>query len=747
MKTTKTKHIRKVATHRMLSTAHLIELVVAIIIFAGGQSLWTTFVRADADITPPSVPSGLALAGRSASEIDLSWAASTDDTAVTGYNIYRGGTLIGTSATASYSDTGLVPNTSYTYTVSAYDAATNTSAQSSPLVTSTLADTSPPSTPANVHQTAQSTSSLTVAWNASSDNVGVTGYNIYRNGSLIRSQAATSLTDTGLAVYTSYSYTIQAYDAAGNTSNLSSALLAATAPDTAPPTVPDNVHETGSTITSVTLAWDASSDDVGVAGYHVYRNGSLVGSPGGASFTDTGLSVNNSYTYTVSAYDAATNASAQSAPFSASSSADTTAPTIPSNVAQTSVLDNAISLSWDASTDDVGVSGYKIYRDGSLVGTSTTTNFTDSGLQPVTTYMYTVKAYDAANNASAASAPLSVKTAFDTTLPSVPADLSSTTQTDSSISLSWSAATDNIGVAGYNLYRDGTLITSTFSTSYTDSGLAVDTPHDYTIESYDTSGNVSGQSAPVTISTLPDTVAPAAPTGLASSSQTTTSIDLSWSAATDDVAVASYNLYRNGTFVTNVGGLSYSDTSLTYNTSYQYTVTAVDASDNESVGSTPFSIATLPDTTPPVVNITAPADGSADQLTFLISATASDDLALASVQFYVDGNLISTTTSAPFALNWNSYAVHNGSHVLSAKATDVSGNYSAASITVTINNPPPPILGDLNGDHRVNIFDLSILLSHWNKSGSGDFNNNGRIDIFDLSNLLSHYGQDNSNYN
>jgi hypothetical protein len=117
------------------------------------------------------------------------------------------------------------------------------------------------------------------------------------------------------------------------------------------------------------------------------------------------------------------------------------------------------------------------------------------------------------------------------------------------------------------------------------------------------------------------------------------------------------------------------------------------------------------------------------------------------VQFYVDGSLISTIAHAPFALNWNSYAVHNGSHTISAKALDASGNFSAQSITITINNPPPPITGDLNGDHRVNILDLSTLLSHWNKSGAGDFNNNGRVDIFDLSTLLSHYGQDNSNYN
>ncbi len=77
----------------------------------------------------------------------------------------------------------------------------------------------------------------------------------------------------------------------------------------------------------------------------------------------------------------------------------------------------------------------------------------------------------------------------------------------------------------------------------------------------------------------------------------------------------------------------------------------------------------------------------------------------------------------------------------------VLGRRRSSADIVNLTNPPPPINGDLNGDHKVNIYDLSLLLSHWNKAGSGDFNNNGKVDIFDLSVLLARYGQDNSNYN
>lgn len=723
------------------------ELVVAILVITAGQSLWSVVVGADPDITPPSVPTALNSTGQSPTSVDLSWTASSDDTAVTGYHVYRNGTLVGSPTGNTYSDTGLTPNTSYTYSVSAYDAASNESAQTSGLAQSTLADTAAPSTPSNLHQTGSTISTISLAWNASSDNVGVVRYEIYRNGSLIRSQAGTSFTDTGLSVYTHYIYNVTAHDAANNASLLSAALGADTAPDVTAPSVPDNVHKISSTVSSITLGWDSSSDDVGVSGYRVYRNGVLVGSPGGTSFTDSGLAVNSSYTYTVTARDAAANVSAESAPYATNSSADTTAPTIPTGLHTSSVMDTSIDITWTASSDDVAVTGYKIYRGASLVGTSGTTSYHDSGLAPATDYSYTVKAYDAANNTSVESTALDTQTAFDTTDPSVPANLRATTRTDTTIALAWDAASDNVGVSGYDIYRGGTLITSTVGTSFTDSGLSVNSSYTYRVRAHDSSGNNSAQSAPLNTSTLPDTVDPGSPSNLLSPTQTTTSADLSWDAATDDVAVASYNVYRNGSLVTNTAATSYTDTGLHYNTHYTYTITAVDASSNQSTPTTGLDVATLPDTVAPTVSFTAPSDGQSAQLTFAISALASDDLDLSRVEFYADSVLISSLTTAPFAFNWNSYAVHNGSRTITAKAIDASGNYSSASIHINVTNPPPALLGDINGDHKVNIFDLGILLSHWKKPGAGDLNNSGKVDIFDLSILLARYGQNNSNYN
>jgi chitodextrinase len=173
------------------------------------------------DITAPTTPTNLSATAVSSSGINLSWSASTDAVGVTGYKVYRAGTQIGTTASTSYSDTGLSASTSYSYTVAAYDAAGNTSAQSSSASATTqsapVSDTTAPTVPANLSASAVSSSAINLSWSASTDAVGVTGYKVYRAGTQIGTTASTNYSDTGLSASTSYSYTVAAYDAAGNT--------------------------------------------------------------------------------------------------------------------------------------------------------------------------------------------------------------------------------------------------------------------------------------------------------------------------------------------------------------------------------------------------------------------------------------------------------------------------------------------------------------------------------------------------
>jgi chitodextrinase len=261
----------------------LLELSAAIVIFASGQNIWAAVAKA-ASVNTPSVPTGLMVTSRAAPEIDLSWSASSGPIGVAGYNIYRNGVRVGASLDTTYADTGLTPNTAYTYTVTAYDSASDESVQSVSINTSTLVDTSPPSIPSNLHQTGSSVSTITIAWDPSADNVGVTAYNIYRNGSLVKVQSGTSFSDTGLATYTGYNYIIISLDAAANQSSPSVTFVANTAKDLSPPTVPDTISETASTVNTLSLLWAASTDNVGVTGYYVYRNGILISTQGGTTF-------------------------------------------------------------------------------------------------------------------------------------------------------------------------------------------------------------------------------------------------------------------------------------------------------------------------------------------------------------------------------------------------------------------------------------------------------------------------------
>ncbi|NUR70383.1 MAG: DUF4832 domain-containing protein [Hamadaea sp.] len=196
--------------------------------------------------------------------------------------------------------------------------------------------------------------------------------------------------------------------------NLGAVSMNACTGDCTAPSAPAGLAVTGLTDTSVSLSWSASTDNVGVTGYQVLRDGVVAGTPTGTSFTDTGRAAGHTYQYAVRALDAAGNVSASSATVSATTtgcSGDCTSPTVPSGLAVTGKTDTTVSLSWSASTDSVGVTGYEVFRGSTLVGSPTGTSFTDTGLTAATSYSYTVKARDAAGNRSAASTAVAVTTA------------------------------------------------------------------------------------------------------------------------------------------------------------------------------------------------------------------------------------------------------------------------------------------------------------------------------------------------
>jgi fibronectin type 3 domain-containing protein len=202
--------------------------------------------------------------------------------------------------------------------------------------------------------------------------------------------------------------------------------------DTSPPTAPAGLSATGA-VGSASLSWTAAKDDLGVARYNVHRSSApgftptaanRIGQTTSTSYADNGVAAGAWY-YKVTAEDAAGNIGPASAEASATVSADTTPPSVPGGLQATTVGATSVSLAWTASTDDVGVAGYRVIRNGSQVGTPAATSFTDTGLLASTTYTYAVVALDAAGNPSGQSTPISVTT---TAAPSFALDKTVTTR-------------------------------------------------------------------------------------------------------------------------------------------------------------------------------------------------------------------------------------------------------------------------------------------------------------------------------
>jgi hypothetical protein len=186
------------------------------------------------------------------------------------------------------------------------------------------------------------------------------------------------------------------------------ALPGGTPADGQPPSAPGTLSAVAESPTTINLAWSAATDNVGVASYRISRDGAVVAtvSPSSRFFADGGRSGGATYGYTVVAIDAAGNAGP---PASASATtptpppaADTTAPTAPSALAVQLGKGKKVALTWTPSSDDVGVSGYRVFRNGALVGTVPSTSFADA-LTGKGGATYTVVAFDAAGNVSPAS--------------------------------------------------------------------------------------------------------------------------------------------------------------------------------------------------------------------------------------------------------------------------------------------------------------------------------------------------------
>lgn len=478
------------------------------------------------------------------------------------------------------------------------------SAQTFATVVGPIPDTTKPTVPTSLVATNITYSSATLSWNASTDNVKVVGYNLYRNDLLVAALGnVLTFNDGSLLENTSYSYKVAAIDSSGNISDFSTSVTFTTplSPDVVAPSAPLIYTATNVSQTQLTISWNAAIDNRGVTAYKVYRNGSLIATLGNVlSYTNTGLTANTAYQYQAQALDAAGNASVLSPAYSVTTIAnpDVTAPSKPAGLVAINVTQTQATINWNASTDNVGVTGYFLYRDNALLATlGNVTTFTNTGLSSSTSYTYAVEAFDAAGNISTISSNLVVTTLAtpDVTAPATPTAPVLVSSTENALTISWAATTDNIGVAGYKMYRNGILVATLGNVlSYTYSGLSVNTGYSLAIQAYDASGNNSSISTAIVVTT-PDLTAPSAPSNLRATNITKTTATINWTPSSDNVAVTGYLIFRNGIQIASVGGSnsSFNITRLVTGKKYVFTIVAIDGAGNKSVSSVALTFNTL----------------------------------------------------------------------------------------------------------------------------------------------------------
>ena len=383
----------------------------------------------------------------------------------------------------------------------------------------------------------------------------------------------------------------------------------ASGPDTMAPSQPGTLTATTVSGGEVDLSWGASTDNVGVTGYLVERcqgasctSFAQIASPTGTTYKDTSVSASTSYSYRLRATDAAGNLSTYSNIAGATTpTPDTTPPSQPGTLSAAAVTQSEVDLSWGASTDDVGVTGYLVERcqgtgctNFTKIATPVDTSYKDTSVSPSTSYSYRVRATDAAGNLSTYSNTATAPTP-DTTSPSQPATLTATAVSGGEVDLSWGASTDNVGVIGYQVERcQGASCTSfaqiatTTATTYKDTTVTAGTSYSYRVRATDAAGNLSTYSNAASATTpTPDTSPPTQPGTLTATPVSGGEIDLSWSASTDNVRVTGYQVERcQGTNCTSFAqiasptGTTYKDTSVSASTSYGYRVRATDAAGN-----------------------------------------------------------------------------------------------------------------------------------------------------------------------
>jgi len=559
--------------------------------------------------TVPSPPVNL-VAVPSDSQVSLSWQAPVDDggSAITGYRVYRktgssSYSLLATVVTLAYTDGSVSNGVTYSYVVTAVNAA-GESPYSNEVSTTPIAVPSPPVNLVAVPSDGQ----MSLSWQAPVDDGGsaVTGYRVYRKTgsssySLLATVVTLAYTDGSVSNGVTYFYVVTAVNAAGE-SPYSNEVSATPGQEVVAPDAPTNLVAVPSD-GQVSLSWQAPVDDGGsaVTGYRVYRKTgsssySLLATVVIPGYTDNSVSNGVTYYYVVTAVNDV-GESPYSNEVSATPEQEVVAPDAPTELVAVPG-DGQVSLSWQAPVDDGGsaVTGYRVYRKTgdssySLLTTIIALGYTDGSVSNGVTYYYIVTAVN-----SAGESPYSNEVSTTPrTVPSSPANLVAVPG-DGQVSLSWLVPVSDGGsaITGYRVYRKTgsssySLLTTVVAPGYTDGSVSNSVTYYYVVTAVNAAGE-SPYSNEVTVTPEQEVVAPGAPVDLVAVPGDN-QVSLSWQAPVDDGGspVTEYVIYRGTTsgswsFQGSTTSLGYIDTKVSAGHTYYYVVTAVN-----SAGESPYS--------------------------------------------------------------------------------------------------------------------------------------------------------------
>ncbi len=660
----------------------------AIAMDAAGNSTTSTIVTVTVSNTPdtvaPTVPTGLTATAISSSQINLSWTASTDNVGVTGYNILRGGVKIATAPGTSYQDAGLSASTSYSYNVSAFDAAGNTSAQSTGASATTQAASSGGGIPSALGWYQIPNSLLRPLCPSYPEIQGIEGC------SAVMADWSGGLFDTkrnrfviqGGGHNGYYGNEIYAIDL--NANPIATVL------------VKDAAH--GSAVSNVTTCpeayLDGTPDSRHTYNGHVYLAKQDLYMLYSGSKANCGSFSNGMWYFDPNtlAWTQISVSGAAPNPAQNGSVAETAYDPTTGNVyeveANTGVFwkYDPVAKVWTSLANITGCSalnGTTAIDDGRrlyfCIGNG---GFNKISLNAP--YTATALSASGCGNLKSINAP---GFTYD------PVQKLMVGWAGGNTAYLYNPDTDSCATATYSGGPTTIQANGTFGRfQYSPAGgvfivaNSVDTSV-YTLRLTASSG--TGSSGPVI-------------SGVGVSGITTVAATVTW---TTDVGATSQVEYGTttsyGTLTTLDASLLTSHAvalaSLSTNTLYHYRVRSKNTSGVETIsGDFAFQTSSVTDTTPPTISITAPANGTTVSGTVTVSANASDNVAVTAVQFFLDGaNLGLQLVSGPYSVSWDSTSTTNGAHTLTAQARDAAGNVgNAVAVSVTVSNTTSTALQD-----------------------------------------------------